>query len=93
MQRDSDDADHHKMRRIIDIEKPLHSFPLSAFAIVLRKDWNGQECKQLQYSVKFIQEQKINSCVNRTPYHNITRLQLELISVNIKEKRTHYCNT
>lgn len=49
MQRDPDDADHDEVRRIIQIEKPLHAFPLAALPVITHQDRDGQDLSPLRH--------------------------------------------
>ena len=60
VQGDPDESDHEEVRRIVDIEQPLHAGPFAALAVVLGQDRDRQEGEHLQRAVQLIQEDKID---------------------------------
>lgn len=77
------------MRRVVDIEKPLHALPSAALAVIAREDGDGQEREHLQSAVELVEEDEIDERVDECPYDDIQRLPLEAAPVRVEEERAH----
>lgn len=60
--------DDEQMRRVVDIEKPLHAFPFSSFPVILLQNRQRQQCAHLENSVGFVHKDKVYGCIDDSPY-------------------------
>lgn len=89
MQRDPDDADHDEVRRIIQIEKPLHAFPLAALPVITHQDRDGQAGKELEHAIRFVDKEEVYQTVHERPDRDIQHLFFEIASVAVHKERAH----
>lgn len=93
MQHNSYDPNNHKVRRIVDIEEPLHPLPMASLSIVLCQNRDRQKREHLQYAVEPVEKKKVNGGINSCPDDNIPRLKLEFSPVLVKKERAHHGDT
>ena len=78
------------MRRIIEIEQPLHSLPAPAFAVVLEQKRDGDKGEHLQNRVQLVDRKEVDHRIDGCPEYDVDRLLFEVASVLVKEERRHH---
>ncbi len=71
MQQNPDNTDYDQVSRIVNVEKPFHSLPLSAFAVIRGKDRDRQDREHLKDGVRSAQENEENGSIDRRPYNDV----------------------
>ena len=79
----SDHADNKQMRRIVDIEKPLHALPFPSFAVILLQYRQGQQRAHLEEPVDLVYKEEVHGGIDRRPYQHGEGLLFEIPAVQV----------